>query len=90
MRGGETKSRKSRQDTKRIEANQYMEARKDRVTRMRLTGASVAEIARKLGVTPSVLALEMRQWMSDPEYSFVFMNGPNPYGETDENLDTGT
>jgi hypothetical protein len=90
VRGGETKSRKSRQDTKRIEANQYMEARKDRVTRMRLTGASVAEIARKLGVTPSVLALEMRQWMNDPEYSFVFMNGPNPYGETDENLDTGT
>jgi hypothetical protein len=89
-KGGETKSRKSRQDTKRIEANQYMEARKDRVTRMRLTGASVAEIARKLGVTPSVLALEMRQWMSDPEYAFVFMNGPSPYGETDENLNTGT
>jgi hypothetical protein len=86
VRGGETKSRKSRQDTKRIEANQYMEARKDRVTRMRLTGASVAEIARKLGVTPSVLALEMRQWMNDPEYSFVFMNGPNPYGETDEDI----
>jgi hypothetical protein len=91
VRGGETKSRKSRQDTKRIEANQYMEARKDRVTRMRLTGASVAEIARKLGVTPSVLALEMRQWMNDPEYSFVFMNGPNPYGDDqNENLDTGT
>jgi hypothetical protein len=86
VRGGETKSRKSRQDTKRIEANQYMEARKDRVTRMRLTGASVAEIARKLGVTPSVLALEMRQWMNDPEYAFVFMGGPNPYGETDEDI----
>jgi hypothetical protein len=91
VRGGETKSRKSRQDTKRIEANQYMEARKDRVTRMRLTGASVAEIARKLGVTPSVLALEMRQWMNDPEYAFVFMGGPNPYGDDqNENLDTGT
>jgi hypothetical protein len=86
VRGGETKSRKSRQDTKRIEANQYMEARKDRVTRMRLTGASVAEIARKLGVTPSVLALEMRQWMNDPEYAFVFMGGPNPYGETDADI----
>jgi hypothetical protein len=86
VRGGETKSRKSRQDTKRIEANQYMEARKDRVTRMRLTGASVAEIARKLGVTPSVLGLEMRQWMSDAEYAFVFEGGPNPYGETDEDI----
>jgi hypothetical protein len=85
-KGGETKSRKSRQDTKRIEANQYMEARKDRVTRMRLTGASVAEIARKLGVTPSVLALEMRQWMSDAEYAFVFEGGSNPYGETDEDI----
>jgi hypothetical protein len=89
-RGGETKSRRSRQDTKRLEANQYMEARKDRVIRMRLTGASVAEIARKLGVTPSVLALEMRQWMSDPEYGYVFMNGPNPFGDQNENLATGT
>jgi hypothetical protein len=89
-RGGETKSRRSRQDTKRIEANQYMEARKDRVIRMRLTGASVAEIARKLGVTPSVLALEMRQWMNDAEYGYVFMGGPNPFGDQNENLATGT
>jgi transposase-like protein len=86
VKGGETKSRKNRQDAKRLEANQYMENRKDRVIRMRLTGASVAEIAKKLGVTPSVLGLEMRQWMSDAEYKFVFEGGPNPYGETDEDL----
>lgn len=86
VKGGETKQRKNRQDAKRIEANQYMEARKDRVIRMRLTGASVAEIAKKLGVTPSVLGLEMRQWMNDAEYAFVFEGGPNPYGENDEDL----
>ena len=86
VKGGETKQRKNRQDAKRIEANQYMEARKERVLRMRLTGASVAEIAKKLGVTPSVLGLEMRQWMNDAEYAFVFEGGPNPYGENDEDL----
>jgi transposase-like protein len=85
-KGADTRQRKNRQDAKRLEANQYMEARKERVLRMRLTGASVAEIAKKLGVTPSVLGLEMRQWMSDAEYAFVFEGGPNPYGETDEDL----
>jgi hypothetical protein len=85
-KGADTRQRKNRQDAKRIEANQYMEARKERVLRMRLTGASVAEIAKKLGVTPSVLGLEMRQWMTDAEYKFVFEGGPNPYGENDEDL----
>jgi transposase-like protein len=85
-KGADTRQRKNRQDAKRLEANQYMEARKERVLRMRLTGASVAEIAKKLGVTPSVLGLEMRQWMSDGEYAFVFEGGPNPYGENDEDL----
>jgi transposase-like protein len=85
-KGADTRQRKNRQDAKRLEANQYMEARKERVLRMRLTGASVAEIAKKLGVTPSVLGLEMRQWMSDAEYAFVFEGGPNPYGENDEDL----
>ncbi len=85
-KGADTRQRKNRQDAKRLEASQYMEARKERVLRMRLTGASVAEIAKKLGVTPSVLGLEMRQWMSDAEYAFVFEGGPNPYGENDEDL----
>jgi transposase-like protein len=85
-KGADTRQRKNRQDAKRLEANQYMEARKERVLRMRLTGASVAEIAKKLGVTPSVLGLEMRQWMTDAEYAFVFEGGPNPYGENDEDL----
>jgi len=85
-KGADTRQRKNRQDAKRLEASQYMEARKERVLRMRLTGASVAEIAKMLGVTPSVLGLEMRQWMSDAEYAFVFEGGPNPYGENDEDL----
>lgn len=85
-KGADTRQRKSRQDAKRLEANQYMEKRKERVLRMRSTGASPAEIAKALGVTPAVLGLEMRQWMNDAEYKFVFEGGPNPYGENDEDL----
>lgn len=85
-KGADTRQRKNRQDAKRIEANQYMEKRKERVLRMRSTGASPAEIAKALGVTPAVLGLEMRQWMNDAEYAFVFEGGPNPYGENDEDL----
>lgn len=86
IKGGETRQRKNRQDAKRLEANQYMEKRKENVLRKRRTGASVADISKGLGVTPSVLGLEMRQWMSDAEYAFVFGNGPDPEGETDEDL----
>lgn len=85
-KGADTRVRKNRQDAKRLEAIQYMEKRKERVLRMRQTGASPAEIAKTLGVTPAVLGLEMRQWMNDAEYAFVFEGGPNPYGETDEDI----
>ena len=90
LKGGETNKRRTRQDTKRIEANQYMEKRAAKVLRQRRTGASVSDISRSLGVTPAVLGLEMRQWLTDAEYVFVFEGGPDPQGGTSENIASGS
>jgi len=90
IKGGETNKRKSRQDTKRLEANQYMEKRAARVLRQRRTGASVSDISKSLGVTPAVLGLEMRQWLTDLEYRYVFEGGPDPQGDAGENVASGS
>jgi len=90
IKGGETNKRKSRQDTKRLEANQYMEKRAARVLRQRRTGASVSDISKSLGVTPAVLGLEMRQWLTDLEYRYVFDGGPDPQGDAGENVVSGS
>ena len=90
LKSGETNKRKSRQDTKRLEANQYMEKRAARVLRQRRTGASVSDISKSLGVTPAVLGLEMRQWLTDAEYRYVFDGGPDPQGDTGENVASGS
>jgi hypothetical protein len=90
MRGGETNKRRTRQDTKRLEAAQYMEKRAAKVLRQRRTGASVSDISRSLGVTPAVLGLEMRQWLTDAEYAYVFDGGPDPQGGTGENIASGS
>jgi len=90
IKGGETRQRKSRQDTKRIEAAQYMEKRAAKVLRQRRTGASVSDISRSLGVTPAVLGLEMRQWLTDAEYVFVFEGGPDPQGDAGANVASGS
>jgi len=90
IKGGETNKRKSRQDTKRLEANQYMEKRAARVLRQRRTGASVSDISRSLGVTPAVLGLEMRQWLTDAEYAYVFEGGIDPQGGSGENISSGS
>jgi hypothetical protein len=89
LKGGETNKRRTRQDTKRLEANQYMEKRAAKVLRQRRTGASVSDISRSLGVTPAVLGLEMRQWLTDQEYVFVFEGGPDPQGDAGENFSSG-
>lgn len=90
MRGGETNKRRTRQDTKRLEAAQYMEKRAARVLRQRRTGASVSDISKSLGVTPAVLGLEMRQWLTDAEYAYVFDGGPDPAnGDSGENISSG-
>ena len=90
LKSGETNKRKSRQDTKRIEANQYMEKRAAKVLRQRRTGASVSDISRSLGVTPAVLGLEMRQWLTDQEYAYVFDGGLDPQGDAGENIASGS
>jgi hypothetical protein len=90
LRGGETNKRRTRQDTKRLEANQYMEKRAAKVLRQRRTGASVSDISKSLGVTPAVLGLEMRQWLTDQEYVFVFEGGPDPQGDAGENFSSGS
>jgi hypothetical protein len=90
LKSGETNKRKSRQDTKRLEANQYMEKRAARVLRQRRTGASVSDISKSLGVTPAVLGLEMRQWLTDLEYRYVFDGGPDPQGDAGENVAAGS
>jgi hypothetical protein len=90
IKGGETRQRKNRQDTKRLEAIQYMEKRAAKVLRQRRTGASVSDISKSLGVTPAVLGLEMRQWLTDAEYVFVFEGGPDPQGGTSENIASGS
>jgi hypothetical protein len=90
LKSGETNKRKSRQDTKRLEANQYMEKRAARVLRQRRTGASVSDISKSLGVTPAVLGLEMRQWLTDLEYRYVFDGGPDPQGDAGENVASGS
>jgi hypothetical protein len=89
IKGGETRQRKNRQDTKRLEAIQYMEKRAAKVLRQRRTGASVSDISKSLGVTPAVLGLEMRQWLTDAEYVFVFEGGPDPQGDAGENFSSG-
>jgi hypothetical protein len=90
LKGGETNKRRTRQDTKRLEANQYMEKRAAKVLRQRRTGASVSDISKSLGVTPAVLGLEMRQWLTDLEYAYVFEGGPDPQGGTSENFSSGS
>jgi len=90
LKSGETNKRKSRQYTKRLEANKYMEKRAARVLRQRRTGASVSDISKSLGVTPAVLGLEMRQWLTDLEYRYVFEGGPDPQGDTGENVASGS
>ena len=90
IKGGETRQRKNRQDTMRLEAIQYMEKRAAKVLRQRRTGASVSDISRSLGVTPAVLGLEMRQWLTDAEYVFVFEGGLDPQGGTGENIASGS
>lgn len=91
IKGGETRQRKNRQDTKRLEAIQYMEKRAAKVLRQRRTGASVSDISKSLGVTPAVLGLEMRQWLTDAEYVFVFEGGPDPQqGDAGENIASGS
>jgi hypothetical protein len=90
IKGGETRQRKNRQDTKRLEAIQYMEKRAAKVLRQRRTGASVSDISKSLGVTPAVLGLEMRQWLTDAEYVFVFEGGPDPQGDAGENFSSGS
>jgi hypothetical protein len=90
IKGGETRQRKNRQDTKRLEAIQYMEKRAAKVLRQRRTGASVSDISKSLGVTPAVLGLEMRQWLTDAEYVFVFEGGSDPQGGTSENVASGS
>jgi len=90
LKSGETNKRRTRQDTKRIEANQYMEKRAARVLRQRRTGASVSDISKSLGVTPAVLGLEMRQWLTDLEYRYVFDGGPDPQGDAGENVASGS
>jgi hypothetical protein len=89
LKGGETNTRRTRQDTKRLEANQYMEKRAAKVLRQRRTGASVSDISKSLGVTPAVLGLEMRQWLTDQEYLFEFLGGPDPQGDAGENFSSG-
>ena len=90
LKSGETNKRKSRQDTKRLEAQQYMEKRAAKVLRQRRTGASVSDISKSLGVTPAVLGLEMRQWLTDQEYVFVFEGGPDPQGDAGANVASGS
>ena len=90
IKGGETRQRKNRQDTKRLEAQQYMEKRAAKVLRHRRTGASVSDISKSLGVTPAVLGLEMRQWLTDQEYVFVFEGGPDPQGDAGANVSSGS
>jgi hypothetical protein len=41
----------------------------------------VSDISRSLGVTPAVLGLEMRQWLTDAEYVYVFDGGLDPQGD---------
>lgn len=89
-KGADTRQRKNRQDTKRLEAAQYMEKRAAKVLRQRRTGASVSDIAKSLGVTPAVLGLEMRQWLTDGEYAYIFEGGPDPAGDSSENIASGT
>jgi hypothetical protein len=50
----------------------------------------VSDISKALGVTPSVLGLEMRQWLTDAEYVFVFEGGLDPQGGTGENIASGS
>jgi hypothetical protein len=50
----------------------------------------VSDISKSLGVTPAVLGLEMRQWLTDQEYVFVFEGGPDPQGGTSENIASGS
>lgn len=90
LKSGETNKRKSRQDTKRLEAQQYMEKRAAKVLRQRRTGASVSDISKSLGVTPAVLGLEMRQWLTDQEYVFVFEGGHDPQGDAGANVASGS
>jgi len=66
-----------------------MEKRAAKVLRQRRTGASVSDISKSLGVTPAVLGLEMRQWLTDAEYVFVFEGGPDPQGDAGENFSSG-